>query len=398
MSKIHFTHKFSVVLLLAFALVFVSAVPALASSDQISTGRFCAGDNLTIAAGDTIESLLSLGCNVTVEQGATIQGDLVEFGGNVTVAGSIGGDVASFGGNLWLTETADVSGKVTSFGGNVNRDTGSVVQGGINRGGGALNPPIAPIAPVPPVAPPGPFSRSFDFGLGIVGGIVTALAFAALGALVVIFAPEPTRRVGNAVQAKPLNVAGVGCLTYIVLPVLMLLLIITLIGIPVALILGFVAFAAWVFGWIALGYLTGEKILQAFKARDILPVVAVILGVVLLTLISQVFLIGWLVSFIGGLLGMGAIVLTRFGTRAYPPAPVMMMTPALAAAGAGSNVPGSYTPSSVDVALWEDKARQAQAREGSSSAIETTPAATPAVDTPPADVPPTDAGESKPSA
>lgn len=392
MKRIPIPFKFALALLFIFTLGFATTVPALAASDQISTGRFCAGDNLTVASGEVVDSLLALGCNVTIEQGATIQGDLVLFGGNASIAGTIGTNIASFGGNVALDSTAVVNGEITSVGGNVNRAAGAVVQGGVNSTGGNA-PRIRPVQPVPPIPPAGPFSRTFDFGLGLIGGVITALAFAALGALVVIFAPEPTRRVGNAVTAKPLNVAGVGCLTLFLLPILMLLLVITLIGIPVALVIGFIAFVAWVFGWIALGYLTGEKILQAFKARDILPVVAVILGVVILTLISQIMWLGWIVSFVGGLLGIGAIVLTRFGTRPYPPAPVMMMTPAVAAA-ASSNVPGTYTPSSVDVAAWEDKARQAQAREVSAPTTTDVPPAA----SPPAEPPPSEAGDSKPLA
>lgn len=395
MSQKLLNRKFSLILLLALAFVLVTAVPAMASAGQIGDGRFCAGDNLTLVTGENVESVFAFGCNITIQKGATVAGDLTNFGGNTDIAGTIGGNVAGFGGNISLADTAVVNGEITSFGGNVNRAAGAVVHGGVNGVGRGFAPPIAPVAPVPPIAPMRPFSRGFDFGMNIVGGIITAIAFAALGALVVIFAPEPTRRVGNAVQAKPLNVAGVGCLTFILLPILMLLLIITLIGIPVAVILGFVVFVAWIFGWIALGFLTGEKILQAFRARDILPVVAVILGVLILTLLSQIWFIGWLVSFIGGLLSIGAIVLTRFGTRPYPPPPVMMMTPAVAAAGASPTTPGTYTPGPVDVALWEDKARQAQAREAQAA---TGPENPPAPTTPPADTPPADAGESNPPA
>lgn len=354
--SVHHSRRALAALLLTLALVFVTAVPALAEGDQ-GGGRFCFGDNLTLSSGQSVDSLLAFGCNVSVEQGATVRGDLVEFGGNIAIAGTVGGNIVTFGGNVGLADTAVVGGTISTMGGSVQRAAGATVQGGIRNNSGNFTPPNAPVPPIAPVTV-GPFSRVFNFGFDILGGIVTALAFAALGALVVIFAPEPTRRIGNAVQAKPLNVAGVGCLTLILLPILGLLLVITLIGIPVALILGLASVIAWVFGWIAIGFLTGEKILQAFKARDILPVVAVIVGVLILTLISQVHFIGWLVSLVVGLLGIGAVVLTRFGTRAYPTPPTLMMTPAIAT---GPSVPGSYTPSSADIAKWEDKARQVQA-------------------------------------
>ncbi len=46
-------------------------------------------------------------------------------------------------------------------------------------------------------------------------------------------------------------------------------------------------------------------------------------------------------------------------TRAYPTLPSMMMVPV---AASGPSVPGTFTPSAVDVAAWEDKARQAQSQ------------------------------------
>ncbi len=403
MSPTLFVRNLALALVLLLGLGLLTATPALAQGIQ-SGGPFCAGNNYTLAAGQSVNSLVAFGCNVTIEQGATVRGDLADFGSNVSVAGTIGGNVITFGGNVSLTETAVVNGSINSVGGNIRRAAGAQVNGGVNSGNGnvAPIPPIAPVAPVQPI-PSSPFTNAFNFGFNILGGIVTAVAFAALGALIVLFAPEPTRRVGSAVETKPLNVAGVGCLTLIVLPILGLLLVITVIGIPVALILMLAAILAWVFGWIAIGFLTGEKILRAFQAREILPVIAVILGVLILTLISQVTFIGWLVSLVVGLLGIGAVVLTRFGTRAYPAPPTMMMTP-VAAVGA-SSVPATYTPSAVDVAAWEQKARQANATSDATSAsnlpVPTTdaPPSESTPDVPPLEssAPPTESGEANPN-
>jgi hypothetical protein len=211
--------------------------------------------------------------------------------------------------------------------------------------------------------------RTFRWGFDILGAIISAIAFAALGALVVIFAPGPTRRVSDAVVARPWNAAGVGCLTLILVPILAILLVITLIGTPIAFLLGVIAVIAWIFGWIAVGYLAGERILRAFRARDILPVLAVIVGIVVLMLVSQVPVIGWLVTCLVGLFGIGAVVLTRFGTRVYPAPPVMAM------AAAGPAVPGTYTPTPVDVAAWEARAREAQSTESAQTTSPEPPAA-----------------------
>lgn len=353
-------------LLLLCGILLVTAVPALAATAQ-SADRICTGNNLTIQPNETVNNVLAFGCNVTIAQGATVTGDASGFGANFRVAGAVNGSVSTVGGNVFVESTGVVNGNVSALGGAVASAPGATIGG---RSGSLVPSPVVPNAPVTPFV--FPFTRSFDvtpslsWGFNLIGSLVTALAFAALGALIVVFAPEPTRRVGSAVSNRPLGTAGVGCLTFILLPVLCILLMITVIGIPVAFLLGILALIAWIFGWISLGYLAGERILSALRTQNILPVVAVVLGVIVLSLISQIPLIGWLIGLIVGLFGIGAVVLTRFGTRPYPVPPTAVLVP-LATAAAGTVSPSGYTPSQVDLAAWEEKARQAQARDVSAT-------------------------------
>lgn len=375
MSKKIFVLTAVCALLLITALLSVGAPSALAATQQAGD-QICTGDNLIISGGQSSGNILAFGCNVDVQRGATVYGSIADFGGNVQIAGAVNGSIATFGGNVTLAETAVVQGNVAALGGNYISAPGATVRGNATSS-------VSPIAPTQSV-PFNPIARMFNFRFDLLGGIITALAFAALGALIVIFAPNATRRVSEAAQRQPLNVAGVGCLTLIVFPILMILLLITIIGIPIALLLGLATWAAWIFGGIAIGLLAGEKILGAFKMTNILPVLAVMLGMILLMLIGQIPILGWLVSCLVGLLGLGAVVMTRFGTRAYPAAPGMTLVPVVPAPSA----PGTFMPTAVDVAAWEAKARQAQAREAAvasdiaPSAIDMPSSPPPALDAP----------------
>lgn len=402
MLEKNFSRPLVLALVVVLVLSFGAATPAFAQGNQIGIGPLCAGQNITLASGQSTQGMLAFGCDVEIQQGATVNGDIADFGSNFKIDGTVNGNIVTFGGNIALGSTAVVAGNISSMGGNITSQPGATVQGGVSNNSGALAPPIPPVAPPRPFTRPGfnPFEGMFSLGFNILGGIVTAIAFAALGALVVIFAPNATRRVSNAVQAKPLNSAGVGCLTLILLPILCILLFITIIGIPVSFILGLLSAAAWVFGGIGIGLLAGEKILQAFKTRDVLPVLAVIIGIIVLMLIGQVPIIGWFVSLIVGLLGLGAVVLTRFGTRPYPMPTPLMLAPA--AAAAAPSAPGAYTPSAVDVAVWEEKAKQAQARDAATlpdaNLLNPVNPAEPSAANPPLDnSPPNDAGETKPN-
>lgn len=333
---------FSLVVLILVAL---PMTPALAQG-QDRDDLVCTGDNLTLRAGETARNLLAFGCNIRIENGATVENDVSVFGGNATVSGTVNGSIVVFGGNVLITSSGVVNGNVSAIGGNIMQETGAIVRGSINRGFGPRS-PFRTILPVLPILPLAPLARDFfEWGFNLIGSMITAIAFATLGALIVLFAPDPTRRVGQAVETRPLETAGVGCLTLIVLPVLVLLFTITIIGIPVALLLLFGAILVGIFGWSAIGLLTGEKILQALKQHEILPVVAVIIGVIVLMVVGQVPLIGWLISLLIVVLGMGAVVLTRFGTRAYPTPPAMTRVPTVGVPGAPPPPP-SATPTAA---------------------------------------------------
>lgn len=343
--------KLFLALLVAISLA-LSVTPAFAQSGKGGIdGNVCAGGSTTIESGKSVGDLLLFGCNGTVkseanvngdvavfggnlviEKSATVQGDVAVFGGSVQMAGEVKGDIAIMGGAVNLGSTAVVNGSVRVLGGGVERDENAVVRGGITQENNARFGPSFGRIFVPGV------DGLSAVGLGIVSGLIKALALAALGALLVVFFPQPTRRVVETAQGSFGPSLGVGCLTLLVMPMLFLLLLITCIG-PA--ILAIVVAVALTFGWLAIGYLAGEKILAALKAREVTPVVAVVVGVLTLAIIGQVPCLGWLITVLIGALGLGAVVLTRFGTRPYPfilatapvapvlPTPLLEPTPAV---------------------------------------------------------------------
>jgi len=299
----------------------------------------CMSGTTVVKSDDTVDSVLLFGCgariesgarvrkdvvsfggNVVLEQGTRVEGDVVVFGGNVSIAGEVRQDVTVFGGNVTLAPTAVVGSNLITFGGFVDRKEGATVRGRITRGERFYFP-----FEWTPVMMPFAFGGSAlgmltGMAAGFVRGIFYALALAALGALVVVFLPTQTRQVSDTAYKSAMPSLGVGCLTLFVAVTLGILLIITLCGIPIALILFVALFIAWLFGWIALGWLIGEKVLAAAKVKETLsvPIVAVVVGIVLLAILGALPLAGWLIGLFVGSLGLGAVVLTRFGTRAYP--------------------------------------------------------------------------------
>jgi len=158
---------------------------------------------------------------------------------------------------------------------------------------------------------------------------------AALAMLVVVFLKPQMENVSQAIVSQPVMSGGVGLLTVfggpISIVVVALIMIITLILIPVAAIVvfaGAMAIAlAWLFGIIALGNEVGERFTQSIN-QSWAPAFTAGFGTFLLMLvggaIGQIPCVGWLFVVLVGLVGIGAAVLTRFGTR--PVQGVMLVT------------------------------------------------------------------------
>ncbi len=85
------------------------------------------------------------------------------------------------------------------------------------------------------------------------------------------------------------------------------------------------------YGWIGLGYEIGKRLLKS-SSTELSPALVAGLGTLILTAISRlaavVPCVGWTVGAVLALFGLGAVVLTRVGTRNYPPVVEALYHPA----------------------------------------------------------------------
>ncbi len=330
-------------LLIALLLVALAAMPAAAQGENESEGdHVCFGGETLVRPADAPESVVLFGCgariqsgvhvsrdivsfggNVILEEGTRVRGDIVVFGGNLDVGGQVGDDVVVFGGTVTLQPNSVVDGNVQVFGGMTNRRQGATVRGRITSGGAFDFERFRfPVVPIPGNVPPLEMRRVGGLWTGIftdlVQSFITAVALAALGALVLVFLPTQTEQVSRTAAQSAVPSIGVGCLTFLIAPPLLILLIITCLGIPIAGILGIVLAAAGVFGWIAVSLVLGERLLRALKVASIVPIAAMVVGLFVLWLVTEVPLLGFLIWLFVASLALGAVILTRFGTQPYP--------------------------------------------------------------------------------
>jgi hypothetical protein len=332
--------KFWPVFMLALIAALVVARPAFAAN--CTDDRLVMGDNYSLATGQQLDSnLIVMGGNATVSAGATVNCTVVVMGGNVDVAGTVTENVVVLGGNAHLHSTAIVDGQLETFGGAITRDDGAQVRGGQSQGfgfnGNGQGFPFRTDVPV--------FGPVFDLYQSILRIFFGSLSLGLLALLVVLFWPEQTSRVTATITNAPGASGGLGLLTVVAVPVLMLLAAITICGLPLTFAAMILFTAALVFGWLALGQLVGLRLAGSLRLYNVTPAVAAALGTGLLSLvmsaISWVPCIGWVAPVVLASVGLGAVTLTRFGTQPYlgaapaspptPPAPSNPGQPVLAA-------------------------------------------------------------------
>lgn len=309
---------------LLLTLLLIPARPAAARGPL--DGQVIFGENFTLKSGETLDGdLVVFGGNVSVEEDALVDGSLVVIGGNITVDGSVDSDVVIIGGTISLNETALIGGDVVSVGGVVSRADGAVVEGDIIENNG----PSVQIPDVPNVPPVrvsvNPFASIFQL-------VFQAIGVAALAMLLMLFMQPQLERVSRAVVANPLIPGSVGMLVVFLAPLALVLMVVTILLIPVAALSLLLLVLAWLFGVIAIGMEVGERFTQAIH-QDWAPVLKAGFGTFLLMIvvggIGFVPCIGWLAPFLVGLTGIGAVTLTLFGSRVYPPpAPPAEVPPA----------------------------------------------------------------------
>ena len=279
-----------------------------------------------------------------------VRRDAVAVMGSVTINGKVGGEVVAVMGDVVLGPKAEVDGDVVAIGGTLQRDPGAIVRGEVTRVGvGKLS--------VAKLQTPSALRAWWDhalghgalFGFGAGLGWLAVPVLLALGfyALLALVFPGGIRRTGDMLVQRPGAVVLSALLTLMALPVLFILLLVTVVGIPVALLglpAGIVVGVA--FGKGAIYGLVGRKLMQ-----DRAPLaVSVLIGGVVFALLFAAPVAGLALAALTAALGLGcsiAALLTAGKSPATPTFPEVPfappVVPATAAMGAASPAPAAQS-------------------------------------------------------
>ena len=254
-------------------------------------------------AGAQAKEIVKFGSDVIVDEGMTVK-EVVVFGANITINGTVRKDVVAIGGNIFLGPTAKVGKEVVSIGGAIHKETGAQ----IGEDEVELN--------IPGLSSLIGFSAATNWvGWALAFKVLSFIGFLALALIIVALVPRPFGLVSSNVQQNIMKVTLLGILGLIVLVPLAVFLAITVIGLPLVALEVFFVGIAFLVGYIAIAQLIGDKIAALLKRPALNALWVTLIGLLALWLIGWVPFLGSMVKAVVILLGFGGVLATLYNSR-----------------------------------------------------------------------------------
>ncbi len=276
---------------------------------ELDEGDFDYGDQVVFGSAD-------------LEEGSRLEGDLLVFG-DAEIAGEVDGDVFCAGA-VQLRDSAYVSGDVSATG-SVVVDEEAWIEGEVTNiadvsemhwrvpGGGPIE--IDPVVR----SVNSPWLRTLS---RMLRGIASLVVMGVLAIVVVSIWPHQTERVGRAIIEAPVTAFGMGILTFLVSSIVLVILAVLICTIPFAMIGAVVLGVGVALGWIALGLMLGDRVMEGLFNRSQTKIMSALVGTLLLTGVAAMANVIWGFLYVVLMMlltspAIGAVILTRFGSVPY---------------------------------------------------------------------------------
>ena len=254
-------------------------------------------------AGTTTPSVVVFGGDVTVD--GTVTDAVVAFGGDVRIRGTVGTSTVAFGGDVTVGPDAVLGRDLKSsdaslvlFGGELTQAPGAEIVGqtetfkGVDLGGAF-----------------GWAAKGFLLnpgGFSFIGWLLQTAFCLVLALVITALMPKQLRTVQQNVGRRPWASLGWGALVFfIVAPAVLLVLVISIIGLLLVLPYLLFVFLAYFIATTGAAAFLAQKVLTGFGGRDNL-MLAVTVGVVGTTVVSQIPVLGPLLMLALLVFGIGA--------------------------------------------------------------------------------------------
>lgn len=298
---------------LLLVLAAVTLFPQKTSAAPLSDDKIVLGGDFLLGKGQSIHgNLIILGGAVVLDDGSRIDGDVLIFGGTADIKGEVEGNIFMFNGALDLEKGARLEGDLNLYGGAFSLDDEVFVFGEIRTNEEAL---------LADSETKSPSNRLLAWIWDGIWSLFLVFATSAFAVMIVMLWPEKSQRVARTIVDQPILSGGVGLGALFVVVPIFLLLGITIILAPIGLVGSFFLVLMGLFGWVSLGYEIGYRFSQMIRSSWA-PGVSAGMGTLALSFVAlslkSIPCIGPVIGFSIPLIGLGAVLLTQFGTCEYP--------------------------------------------------------------------------------
>jgi len=270
--------RYSLRLVIA-AIVLFSAIPAFAKGQDI------------VRMNQDVEITKSMVVN-----------DVVVIGGSATISGTVDNNVVAKGGSVTLKPGCLVKENVVIVGGELVKDPAAEVHGKISQ---IYMPHFIPSIST--------FFKGNWMTLWVTLSLLALLGFLGLAILLNALIPGHMAAAVKALEHSFIAMLLWGILWIILIVPVAVLLAVSIVGIILIPLEILLVVLAMIIGYIAAGILIGKKVLSSFTKKR-LPFIDAILGILLLSVIGFVPVVGPIVKMLFLIAGFGAVLTTRFGT------------------------------------------------------------------------------------
>lgn len=264
-------------------------------------GSIFAGANSITISGNVDHDIFAGASNLTVDEKSQVMGNIYVGSGTVNILGAVKGSINSASGKLNINGT--VEGNINSNDGKLTLAENAIVKGKITYSsqgevvisqGAQYNELVKKTAAV---------AAKNNLLNSVYAKIFSLISLLFVGLLIIWLFPKKSEQLSETIKNSPLRSLFWGLLTLIVLPIFVIILMVLMVGAPLAMIiLGFYFLAIYI-----------SKIFVAIALADFLfkgkktTLFVMTIGVILFTLLTMIPYLGGLISFLSICIGLGAI-------------------------------------------------------------------------------------------
>ena len=254
-----------------------------------------------------------IGNNLEIGSGVSMD-NVVVLGGNLLVKGSVTGDAVVIGGDCVVEPQGRIEGEALVIGGRIKLGEGAVVKG--DQVEIEIGRRFFQLLQLKKLGLGSCFKEKAQKrscgGFRFIYPIFFVIGTLAMGALFLAFLPERSACLHRAIRSRMGMSWLTGLLGLILFPVLLVLLGVTLVGIPLIPILFMIFGFSVAWGFTGIGLFIGSRLTK--PAKDV-SVKALAVGLLILSAILLIPFFGAILNLLFALLGFGAVLLSAYGGK-----------------------------------------------------------------------------------